>query len=69
MCQPLDYIKNKSENVIFDAKLSNPELAISKYIWFLGVTRAMELQFLLCIYMKIKPIVTYFIFAMINQVE
>jgi hypothetical protein len=32
MCQPLDYIKNKSENVIFDAKLSNPELAISKYI-------------------------------------
>jgi hypothetical protein len=32
MCQPLDYLKNKSKYVIFEAKLSNPELALGKYI-------------------------------------
>jgi hypothetical protein len=69
MCQLLDYLKNKSENVIFEAKFTNPELALGKYISFFGVRRAMELQFLLWNYMRIKPIVTYFLFAMINQVE
>jgi hypothetical protein len=32
MCQPFDYLKNKSENVIFEAKFTNPELALGKYI-------------------------------------
>jgi hypothetical protein len=55
--------------VIFEAKFTNPELALSKENRFFGTMRAMEWTLLLCIYMSIKPIVIFILFAMINEVN